>query len=711
MKQVVQPLGGGAVTVLDVPRPTVGAAEVLVRTIASVVSPGTERAVTALARSSLLAKAKTRPDLVRQVVKKARTDGIATTARTIRTRLAGDLPLGYSAAGIAVEVGEAVSGVRPGMLVATGGAGQANHAEWQAVPGLLCVPVPAGVPAEDAAFATIAAIALHGVRLAGVGPGSKVVIIGLGLVGQLAARVALAAGCDVAGIDVTDHPVRIGQESGVLALREDGEPTTTTVLDWSRGRGADAVLLCAAGSGPGVANRAPALCRDRATVVVVGDTRLDLSRTPFYEKELTLQFARSYGPGRYDQTYEEYGVDYPIGQVRWTEGRNLEAVLDLLAAGRLKVDDLVTHRFDIANATSAYQLIADRHEPYLAVQLRYPTARAVEPPVLLRRPAPHLGAGVGWLGAGTFSTSTLLPAFREAGFDRFVAVASAQGLTARRVAERHGFEKAVSAAEEVIDDPEVGVVVIATTHERHADLAVRALEAGKHVWCEKPPALTVEELDRLTEAHRISPGVLFVGYNRRWSPALLSAAPHVDRRGEPVTVAYRVAAGPVPDKHWYHDRHQGGRLRGEVCHFVDACCALAGSGPEAVTAVLGGESELGLASDIGLAIRHVNGSVSTVTYSASLPEGVGKERVEVLARSRHAVIDDYRKVLLDGRCRWAGRQDKGHRAAAAAFRAALRGEPPADLTADMLLSTRATLGALAAGTHYATSVPFRPAHN
>ena len=372
MKQIVQPLAGGAVEVLDVPRPVPGPTEVLVRTVASVISPGTERAVTALAQSSLLAKARARPDLVRQVVRKARTDGFAATRQTVRSRLAEDLPLGYSAAGIVLEAGAAVTAVRPGQLVATGGAGHANHAEFQAVPGLLCAPVPDGVPAGDAAFATIAAIALHGLRIAEVGPGAKVVVLGLGLIGQLAARLAMAAGCDVAGIDPAGHARQAAAASGVLALDEAGETTTSQVLAWSRGRGADAVLVCAAGRSSDAVMRVPALCRDRAAVVIVGDVGLHLDRTPFYERELSVRFARSYGPGRYEPSYEAWGVDFPAGQVRWTEGRNFEAVLDLLASGRLQVADLVTHTFGIAEAEAAYQLIERRAEPYLAIRLAYP---------------------------------------------------------------------------------------------------------------------------------------------------------------------------------------------------------------------------------------------------------------------------------------------------------------------------------------------------
>ena len=494
MKQIVQPLAGGPVEVLDVPRPVPDPTEVLVRTVASVISPGTERAVTALAQSSLLAKARARPDLVRQVVRKARADGFAATRHAVRSRLAEDLPLGYSAAGIVLEAGAAVTGVRPGQLVATGGAGKANHAEFQAVPGLLCATVPDGVPAGDAAFTTIAAIALHGLRLAEAGPGSKVVVLGLGLIGQLAARLALAAGCEVAGIDPAEPARRVAAGSGVLALDESGDTTTDQVLSWSRGRGADAVLVCAAGRSSDAVMRVPALCRDRAAVVIVGDVGLQLNRTPFYERELSLRFARSYGPGRYEPSYEAWGVDFPAGQVRWTEGRNFEAVLDLLASGRLQVADLVTHTFGIAEADAAYRLIERRAEPYLAIRLTYPQAQPgpglVREGAIQLRDAPPVSAspGIGWAGAGAFSTGTLLPAFRAAGFDRFVAVASASGLSARRAAERHGFEQAVPGADALLDDPGVQAVVIATPHDTHAELAANALAAGRHVWCEKPLA-------------------------------------------------------------------------------------------------------------------------------------------------------------------------------------------------------------------------------
>jgi predicted dehydrogenase/threonine dehydrogenase-like Zn-dependent dehydrogenase len=690
VKQVVQPVRGGPVQVLDVPRPVIGSAEVLVRTVASVISPGTERAVTALARSSLLAKARARPDLARQVVRKARAEGVAAAARAVRGRLATDVPLGYSAAGVVAEVGDAVDGIRIGQLVATGGAGKANHAEFQAVPHLLCAVVPDGVPPQDAAFATLASIPLHALRLSGVGPGAKVVVLGLGLLGQLAARLAMASGCDVAGIDPSEPARKTAAGAGVLALDDSGDATTSQILHWSRGRGADTVLVCAAGRSAEPMSRTPALCRERATVVMVGDVGMPPRRTPYYEREISLVFARSYGPGRYEPSYEAWGVDYPAGQVRWTEGRNQEAVLDLLASGRLVVSDLVTHSFEIARADEAYRLL--ENEPCLAIRLTYPAAMDSDRPVRLRpRPADTSSSaarsqpGVGWIGAGAFSTGTLLPAFRQAGFERFVAVATASGISARRAAERHGFEKAVSGADVVIGDPDVGVVVIATPHDVHASLASEALSAGRDVWCEKPLALTCEELDAVEMAWRDSGRQLTLGFNRRWAPAVQAAQRVLAEVDAPKLIVYRIAAGKVPDGHWYLDRRQGGRLLGEVCHFVDLAQALVGAEIEDAVGVLGGQG------DVAVALRFADSSVASIAYGTAQPVA-GKERIEVLAGPHRITIDDFQLVLANDRTLWKGRQDKGHPAHAAAFREAVQGGR--DMPTEAMLGTmRATIQA------------------
>ena len=695
MKQVVQPLSGGGVRVVEVPAPTIGPAEVLVRTLASVISPGTEGALAALSRAGLIGKARARPDLVRQVIDRARRDGIVSTARAVRRRLDEDTPLGYSAAGIAEEVGEAVAGVRPGQLVATAGAGKANHAEFQAVPGLLCAVVPEGVTPEDAAFATIAAIALNGLRQADLGPGSRVVVIGLGLLGQLTSRLALAAGCEVAGVDLAESPIERARANGVFALQEAGDDTTTAVLDWTDGAGADAVFLTAATPSSDAAMRAPALCRDRAAVVVVGDVGLELARAPFYEKELSIRFARSYGPGRYDPSYEEWGVDYPDGFVRWTEGRNLAAALGLMASGRLVVSDLVTHRFPIDQAPEAYELIAAKREPYLGIALRYAETLDAKAPIALRAPATERKSGVALIGAGGFATAVLMPAFREAGFERFVAVASASGLSAARAGERLGFERAVSGADAAVDDPEVGVVVIATPHDSHAALAAQALRAGKHVFCEKPLALTMEELQEVEDAVAAGGGVLWVGFNRRSSEAVAVVRDHFARAGGPLVVNYRVNTEHLAPDHWYNDRRQGGRLLGEVCHFVDTCAAIVGAPAGSVQAFASDSGERLLAGDFVLALSYPDGSVATISYASAGHPSVEKERVEVLGRGHSALIVDYNSVMLDGRSASLHRADKGHVAHVRAFRDAIAAgtfvpEPFLSSTRTTLLAAEST---------------------
>lgn len=697
MKQVVQPASGGPVRVVDVPAPVIGPTGVLVQTLTSIISPGTERAVTELAQSSILDKARARPDLVRQVLRKARTDGPSATLRAVRGQLDRLVPLGYSASGIVLEVGEAVAGIAPGALVATSGAGVANHAELQAIPGLLCTPVPAGVGHEAAAFTTLGAIALHGLRVGGLDPGSSIVVIGLGLVGQLAVRLAFASGCRVAALDLDAYRVGVAVNGGALGIIEDGAAATANVLDWSRGRGADAVIVAAADPTGAALRRAPELCRDRAAVVVLGDMAVSVSRKPFYDKELSLRFSRSYGPGRYERSYEDWAVDYPVGDVRWTEGRNFEAVLDLLAGGRLAVDDLVTHRFPVEQAEAAYDVVQRSDEHSLAIAFTYPQPAAlpqVAPAGKPRAPRPTGEPGVGLIGAGAFATSVLLPALKDAGFSRLTAVASASGLSALQVAERHGFAESVSGALAVIEHPEVDVVVVAGPHDTHAAHVCRALRAGKHVFCEKPIALSEDELDDVEDAAASSDGVLFVGFNRRWSPALAEVRRHFSPGAGPLVVTYRVNAGPVPAGHWYSDRRQGGRLLGEVCHFVDTCSAIVGAHPAHVHAAGSSHAETLLADDYAVLLRYGDGSLATVTYAAGGHGGTEKERVEVLGRGRSAVISDFREVVLDGRSSGSGRQDKGHRAELAAFRQAVRsGER--HHAADAIATGRATLAAAA----------------
>ncbi len=667
MRQVVQSVGGGSAEVVLAPVPSFSSTSVLVETTATLISAGTERAVTQLAQANILEKARARPDLVRQVVAKARLDGLGPTIQAVRSKLSDDLALGYSGAGRIVEVGSAVRGFHVGDRVATAGGGFASHADFQAVPWVLASRLPDGVAEEHAAFAAVASVGLHGLRQADMRIGSKIVVVGLGLIGQITARLAVASGCDVLGIDIDPDLVRRAELHGVKALVEAGAPTTAEILDWSRGRGADAVVVTAGAPGQnGIIRSVPARCRDRATVVAVGDVGLDLDRTEFYTKELELRLARSYGPGRYDTSYEEWGVDYPPGYVRWTEGRNLEAVVDLLSAKRLDVEDLITHRFDIQAAAEAYRTLELSDGPTLGVVLTYDSPKSSRTTIRIRPPRRQSSSQrrrVGLLGAGNFVRGVVVPALEEAEIGPIVHVASAGGLSAARLAERVNAGRVSSAAAAVINDDEVDLVVVATPHSAHADLVAEALRAGKDVYCEKPVALSWEELGRVEAALDDAEGRLYVGFNRRYAPMVRRARGHLEGSG-PMQIQYRVNAGVLPAGHWYSDRREGGRLLGEVCHFVDTCSFLAGDGAVASLRALGPGTDQH--DSYHLLIGYEDGSSASVVYSADGHAGTPKERIEISGGGHTIVIDNFTLMVVDGE-RIREQRGKGHAAGLASY--------------------------------------------
>lgn len=690
MKQVVQSIGDGNLRVVDVPAAAPGPTEVLVATRRSLLSSGTERAVRELASAGLLQKARARPDLVRAVVAKARAEGIRNTVHSVRTRLDEDMPLGYSAAGIVMATGDAVpGGLVPGRRVATASAG---HGEVQLVPGLLAVPVPDGVTDQAAAFGAVAAIALQGLRQADVAPGGTVVVVGLGLVGQLTARLAIASGLDVIGVDLREWTTELVTAVGGVGLVEAGEDTTDAVLSRTRGRGADAVLITASTPSSDPVMSACARVRDRGRIVVVGDVGLDLARTPFYEKEIELRFARSYGPGRYERSYEEFAVDYPVGHVRWTEGRNIEAFLDLVDRGRLTVDDLVTHVFPVDEAEKAYATIADDPRA-LAVQFAYDLDPAAEPGriVLGPRAGSPAGDGAGIVGAGTFAKVTFVPALKRAGWTDLVAVASSRGLSARHLAERHGIGMVCPDVDDLLTVDDVGTVFLLSRHDSHAELTSRALRAGRNVYVEKPLALTRAELDDVLDAVGESDGHLWVGFNRRYAEATRRTVGALPADGGPLVVTYRVSAGRLPAAHWYKDRRQGGRLLGEVCHFVDVISWIVGSAPVRVTAVGSGGAEALLQENLVVTLTYADGSLATVTYAEHGHASTSKERVEILGRGHSVTIEDYTSLAVDGRAVKLGNPDKGHVANLERFRAVVRGEADGTVDLTMSLATTATM--------------------
>jgi predicted dehydrogenase len=662
VKQVLQDLRSGEIRVDEVPEPGPRRGYVLVAVERSIISTGTERSQVELGSRSLLGKARARPDLVRKTVELARAEGVRSAAARVRGQLARARELGYSLAGRVLDAGgdpRLVSGAH----VACVGGGYAVHADVVLVPANLVVPIPDGVGSDEAAFAAPAAIALHALRLAEAGPGSLVAVVGLGLIGQLATRLALAAGCSVVGTDLLeDRRQRAAALPGVTA--GPAEELRALVEHAGRGRGADAVLVCAATPTSEPVELAAEIARDRACVVVVGDAGLDLDRRIFYEKELSLVVARSYGPGRYDRDYEEGGRDLPAGYVRWTEGRNVEAVLDLLARGSLRLDDLVTHRFAAADAPRAYELLREGHEA-LAILLEFEAAG--ERARSIGR-LPELRAGtlrIGLVGAGSFVRSVVAPLLKEANVE-VGAVCARSGASAQSLAGMLGAPVAATDWRILADSDDLDALLVATPHSEHAAIAAGALTAGKSVLVEKPLALTQAELRTVLEAAEGAPGVLLVGHNRRFAPL----AAKMKQLHGPLLVTYRVAGGRLAPE-WVDDPEEGGRVLGEIAHFVDFVSFLVGRPPASVygRTVPIGDNRESLAANLAFD----DGSAAVLAYSVGDPGKLAKERVEVLAPAGAAVLDDFRRLDLEGRMQ-RGRRDKGHRAQLQAFLAAASGE-------------------------------------
>jgi predicted dehydrogenase/threonine dehydrogenase-like Zn-dependent dehydrogenase len=707
MKQVLQNRKSGKVAVGEVPVPVVQSGRVLVRTVASLISAGTERASVESARKSLVQEARERPDLVKAVIDKARTEGLRNTFNAVRGKLASSQVLGYSAAGIVIAVGKDVSDFAPGNRVACAGVGFASHAEVLSVPTNLCVRLPDKVNFEAGAFGTLGAIALQGVRLAQPTLGESIVVIGLGLVGQLTIQLLKANGCRVFGIDLDATRVDLARQLGADAGVVSNEETKPAVLNWTGGHGADAVLITAATDSNQPIELAGEVSRMKGRVVVVGMTGLTVPRPSYFARELSLQISMSYGPGRYDPDYEERGNDYPFGYVRWTEKRNIEAFLNLVSEKRIDVDSLITHRFEIEDAGRAYELLAgDSGEPYLGVLLRYDPKRDLNRNVeLLEQVKGNASAErsvrVGVIGAGGYVTGMLLPQFKSAGAE-FISVATASGVTALDAGKKFGFRRAVSEASEVIDDNNVNLVVIGTRHDSHAKLAIEALARDKHVFVEKPLALDDEQLNEVLDAAARSRGQLMVGFNRRFSPLARAAKDFFAGRQTPLSILYRVNAGHVPAEHWIQDATQGGgRIVGEVCHFIDLMQYWTQSPPVSVfaEALAANQHNLINHDSVFITLRFADGSNGCVAYLAEGDKALAKERVEIFGEGKTFVIDDFRQATAFGNGREdkiaLRAQDKGQGEQAKAVCAVVLEGGPAPITlAELSSTTRATFRVL-----------------
>ena len=686
MKQVFQDARSAEITVVEVPAPKLLEGCVLVRTAASLVSAGTERASSEFARKSLLQKARMRPDLVREVLSKISRDGLAATVSAVRNRLEQPGALGYSSAGTVVAVGEGIRDFNPGDRAACAGAGHAVHAEFACVPRLLMARIPsANVDFGSAAFTTLGAIALHGVRNADVKLGDVVAVIGLGLLGQLTVQILKAAGCCVLAMDISDERSQLALRLGADAVSTSPIAFQDLCLEHSAGYGADAVLIAAQTASNDPVNLAGAIARNRAVVVAVGTVAMDIPRRTFYEKELDFRVSRSYGPGRYDAAYEQKGIDYPIGYVRWTETRNMEAFLNLLANGKLDVQPLITHRFPVEQAHSAYDLISGKtNESFMGVLIDYPDgaslSRRVDLTNVERPVASFKSVRIGVLGAGAFATSTLLPAMKRVAEVEMVTVGAASGSHARHAAQKFGFRSCTTDEQKIINDPSINTVVITTRHHLHAAQAVVALNAGKHVFCEKPLCLNEEELARIADAldDPASRSVLMVGFNRRFAPLALRLKSFLQDVHEPLALHYRVNAGYLAADHWLNDPRQGGgRIVGEVCHFVDFLCYLLGSSPVEVETRSLANSGRYSNDNIVCSLRFAEGSQGTISYLANGDKSFSKERLEVFGGGRVAVLEDFRRLeLIQGGKKKVLRTflwpDKGHRGEWEAFAAAIK---------------------------------------
>jgi predicted dehydrogenase/threonine dehydrogenase-like Zn-dependent dehydrogenase len=702
MKQVLQHLRTGATKVAEAPAPRLSGGHVLIRTTRSLVSPGTERMLMDFGKGSLIEKARQQPDKVRMVFDKVKTDGLLPAIEAVRNKLDQPLALGYCNAGRVIEVGPGVAGFAVGDRVASNG----KHAEVVSVPANLCAKAPDTVPDDAAAFTVLGAIALQGIRLVAPTLGETIAVTGLGLIGLITVQLLRAHGCRVLGLDFNGERLALAQRFGAEAIDlSAGANPVRAAAAFTRGYGVDGVIIAASTKSSDPVHQAAPMCRKRGRIVLVGVTGLELSRADFYEKELTFQVSCSYGPGRYDANYEQKGLDYPIGFVRWTEQRNFEAVLDMLSDGRLDVAPLISHRFAIADGERAYEIVGGA-EPSLGVLLTYPGAethgkalpsRTVAVALPRRRSTIPAGSGdtapvtIGMIGSGNYATASLIPALKAAGA-RLGTIASSGGVSGVHAARKFGFPVTTTEYRTMLHDPELDALVIATRHDTHARLVIEALAAGKHVFVEKPLALTTDDIEAIDRAYR---GVwasdhaprLMVGFNRRFAPQVVRMKALLDAQPGPKSMIMTVNAGAIPADHWTQDPDVGGgRVIGEACHFIDLVRHLAG-------ASIASCHHQAMASETGdtvsLTLGFADGSLGTIHYFANGDKAFPKERLEVFAGGQILRLDNFRSLTGYG---WKGframnlwRQDKGQKACVAAFLDAIRNGGPDPIPYDEII--------------------------
>lgn len=663
MKQILQHLRTGQLEIAEVPAPQPGRGEVLIRSRCSLISPGTERMLVEFSQANLLQKARQQPERVKQVLDKMRTDGILPTLEAVFRKLDEPLPLGYCNAGIVEAVGSGVTRLSVGDRVAS----NAPHAEFACVPQNLCAKIPDSVSFEAGAFTVLGSIALQGVRLAQPTLGERFVVFGMGVLGILTVQLLRASGCDVLAVDLDDERLQLASRFGadVCHPGRDGAPQQPA-MGWTNGRGVDGVIITAAAKNDSIVHQAAESCRKRGRIILVGVVDLSLRRSDFYEKELTFQVSCSYGPGRYDPDYEQGGHDYPLGYVRWTEQRNFEAILGQLASGALQTSDLLSERVPISQASRAYELIQERKD-VLGVLLTYDESARPEATITFST-ATKTVAGepvVGIIGAGAFATSTLLPALSTTKA-RLLSIASKTGAHAAQAARKFGFHTSTTDYDSILANPDVDAVFILTRHNQHADLTIRALDAGKHVFVEKPIALASAEYQQVRAAMDRNPSLqVIVGFNRRFSSHTMAAKNALSGRSEPASITMTVNAGVIPPDHWTQNPDiGGGRIIGEACHFIDLLLHLVDSPIKSVYAASVGTGPQPLEDKATILLTFVDGSIGNVNYFANGSKAFPKEKITIFWQERVVEIDNFRVTRGFGvpgfRTVKGRRQDKGH---------------------------------------------------
>lgn len=660
MEQLTQNLKDGYMQLLEVPFPALGKGQIMVRNHYSVISAGTEGKTVKDARLGYVGKAKSRQEEVKKVISAAKTHGVMKTYKMVMNKLESPSPLGYSCAGEVIEVADDIKHIKVGDFVACGGL-TANHSEVVVVPKNLCVKVNNPELIKSAAFSTVGAIAMQGVRQAELSLGENCVVIGLGLIGQLTVQLLTASGVKAIGLDIDDKQVQLARNNGLKHAYNSTEVGVENIIEQlTNGFGTDAVIITAGTSSLEPINFAGAIARKKAKVVIVGAVPTGFNRKDYYKKELDLRMSSSYGPGRNDNDYEQKGIDYPIAYVRWTENRNMQAFVDLVEAGKVKLDNLISHEYTFEKAKDAYQLIVDKTEHFCGIVLAYDTSKELKKNIQINnKKYDPIAINIGFIGAGSFAQNFLLPNLSG---QNLVNVATARATTARNIADKFGFDNCTGDAELIINNDEINTIFIATPHQLHANYVIKALNANKNVFVEKPLSLTKEELEDIAIAEKKSSGQVMVGFNRRFAPQIIELKKIVNN-DLPKAINYRINAGKLPADHWTQDpKVGGGRIIGEACHFIDLCSFIAGS-PITNVAANALKDANNLLDTVSISLAFENGSIASISYFSNGSKKLSKEYLEVFCGEQSIIIDDYKTMDILGKGKKSiksSAQDKGH---------------------------------------------------